>query len=292
MPSTHDAGLNNGWRYLLGTALISHLSLVVIAFGMTDGLEWLFAAYAITSVCLVAMAVYIVGRMRRKQNTPPMWGIFVQVAIWVAAAGPFGAVVCGALLVPRDEKANTRLARLQPAGGGKATQSNEFPAHSWKALQDGRMRISGAHKITPMVDVVLSGSRIMKLEALSHVARQYSASFAPTLQQALEDRDASVRVLAATVIAKQHETFSGRILELEEICAKNPEDLAAWQNLAQAHLRYADSGLLDSSRADAERERGRFCQAKAAHVNVDEESHGYLDRPQMVVDDSVTECTT
>jgi hypothetical protein len=64
-----------------------------------------------------------------------------------------------------------------------------------------------------------------------------------------------VRVLAATIIAQQHDAHTSRIGALQARVAAAPQAPDARAELARAHLAYADSGLLDAARADAERRR-------------------------------------
>ena len=70
------------------------------------------------------------------------------------------------------------------------------------ALLDRRVRLDGASHIRPLMDVIAEGSRSEKLEALRVVYRRYEAGLSTVLKRALQDSDTSVRVLAATVIAK------------------------------------------------------------------------------------------
>jgi hypothetical protein len=71
-------------------------------------------------------------------------------------------------------------------------------------MLDHRLRLEHAHLIRPLLDVILDGSQTEKLDALSLISKRYTPDLAPVLRRALEDKEASVRVLAATVIAQQH----------------------------------------------------------------------------------------
>ncbi len=72
------------------------------------------------------------------------------------------------------------------------------------AILDHRLRLEHAHLIRPLLDVILDGSQTEKLDALSLISKRYTPDLAPVLRRALEDKEASVRVLAATVIARQN----------------------------------------------------------------------------------------
>ena len=115
----------------------------------------------------------------------------LQSVAWTVLAGPFGTVVAAALLVPRKagashtEAAASRpgLARLELLHG---------------SLLDSRMRLEHAHAIRPLLDVIIEGRQLEKFDALSLISKRYDPALAPALRRALEDKDASVRVLAAT----------------------------------------------------------------------------------------------
>ena len=73
------------------------------------------------------------------------------------------------------------------------------------------------------MDVVADGSRSEKLEALRVVYRKYEARLSTVLKRALQDPDTSVRVLAATVTAKLHATYSQKIGDCQIGAAANPK---------------------------------------------------------------------
>ncbi len=79
------------------------------------------------------------------------------------------------------------------------------------SLLDRRLRLGHAHAIRPLLDVMIEGTQVEKLDALSLISKRYAPALAPALRRALEDKDGSVRVLAATVMAQQHNAFTKRI---------------------------------------------------------------------------------
>jgi hypothetical protein len=64
-------------------------------------------------------------------------------------------------------------------------------------------------------------------------------------------------VLAATVMAQQHNAHTKRIGALQAIARSVPENSRHWSDLGRAHLDYAESGLLERSRAEAETTQAR-----------------------------------
>ena len=160
-------------------------------------------------------------------------------------AGPFGTVVAAALLVPRKagasdaEVAASRpgLTRLELLHG---------------SLLDSRMRLERAHAIRPLLDVIIEGTQLEKFDALSLISKRYDPALAPALRRALEDKDASVRVLAATVLAQQNNAHTKRIGALQAVAKADAGTSSDWSELGQAHFDYAVSGLLETSRAEIE----------------------------------------
>ena len=109
-----------------------------------------------------------------------------------------------------------------------------------------------------VMDVILDGTQMEKFDALSLISKRYAPAVAPALKRVLEDKDGSVRVLAATVMARQHNGYTRRIGERQAIARATPDDPNGWSALARAHLDYVGSGLLEESRAETERAQARI----------------------------------
>jgi hypothetical protein len=133
--------------------------------------------------------------------------IVVQLALWTILGGPFGLAIAAMLLVPRSSQAGQTEAGTA-ARAGRSDLTRFELLHN--AMLDHRLRLEHAHLIRPLLDVILDGSQTEKLDALSLIAKRYTPDLAPVLRRALEDKEASVRVLAATVIAQQHRQSADR----------------------------------------------------------------------------------
>jgi len=184
----------------------------------------------------------------------------IQLVVWTALAGPFGTVVAAALLVPRT------IASDQPdvAGGPRAALSRIELLHH--ALLDRRLHLDQGQPIRPLFDVIIDGTQIEKFDALRLISKRYIPAMAPALNRALEDKDASVRVLAATVMAQQHNACTKRIGDCQAMAKANPDAPNGWRNLGKAHLDYALSGLLEGSRAETECGHARGHLARAERI--------------------------
>jgi len=173
------------------------------------------------------------------------FALVVQLAGWMALGGPFGTLVATALYVPKGEA----VAIGDVAKGRRP----ELPRHEvlYNSLLDRRLRLQGARTVRPMLDIMIEGTRLEKLDALGVISRRYAPAFAVALRRALQDSDNSVRVLAATVLAQQHGIFAKRIGALQTRAKENPENPEVWRGLGQAGLAYAESGLLEAAQARA-----------------------------------------
>lgn len=173
----------------------------------------------------------------------------LQIVSLSALAGPFGAVVALALTLPS--------APLQPKAVPDAdtdSPPSDRPVirgveGMHVALLDRRIRIEGACRINPLMDVIAEGVQAEKLEALGVIYRRYEARLSIVLKRAMQDSDASVRVLAATVISKLHGTYTRKIGDCQAAAAAQPELAQNWRELAEARIGYAASGLLEAPRA-------------------------------------------
>lgn len=181
------------------------------------------------------------------------FALVVQLVGWMALGGPFGTLVATALYVPKGEPGSM---------GDIATgRRPELPRHEvlHNSLLDHRLRLHGIPAARPMLDIMIEGTRLEKLDALCVISRRYVPAFAVALRRALQDLDNSVRVLAATVLAQQHGIFAKRIGALQAKAKEDPGNLEILRGLGQAGVAYAESGLLEAAQAGA--------LAREAHAN-------------------------
>jgi hypothetical protein len=187
--------------------------------------------------------------------------IVLQLVAWTTLAGPFGTLIATALLVPRS------------VGTWHADSLTGPPIELsrlellYSSLLDRRLRVEHAHATRPLLDVIIEGTQIEKLDALSLVSKRYAPALAPTLRRALGDKDSSVRVLAATVMAQQHNAYTKRIGMLHAVAKSAPESSKHWSELGQAHLDYVGSGLLEASQAGTEVGRARAHLTRAVELD-------------------------
>jgi hypothetical protein len=172
----------------------------------------------------------------------------LQMVAWVALLGPFGVIVSAAFLATPEPNNSA------PAIVGDAVRSGKSAAAEpgeqiWIALLDRRLRVEGARRVRPLMDVISDGSQSEKLEALGVIYRRYDAGLSRVLKRALRDSDASIRVLAATVTAKLHGRFSHNLCDCQALVAEQSGVAQNWRRLAEARIAYAESGLLEAHQA-------------------------------------------
>lgn len=241
------------WQIALLLALLSG----VIQLGVYAGIHF--------AVCF-GLAASLFWRL----NTPPFDGrycVVLQIVAWSALAGPFGAFVAAALSVPSAPIRSEILPDNEVESLTTDCSEIERADRVHLALLDRRVRLEGAHHIRPLMDVIAEGSQSEKLEALGVVYRRYEAGLSAVLKRALQDPDTSVRVLAATVTAKLHATYSRRIGDCQTAAAATPKLAQYWRNIADARLAYAESGLLEAPRARAEIECAIDDLSRAAEMD-------------------------
>ena len=251
-----------GW--LPGFAILLLGWQIALFLALFNGLIQLGAFASIHVVGCLALAVLLVCRLRGsvfdERNSTAL-----QIVAWSAFAGPFGAFVATALAFPTTPLPSRRDGDSDDLTTGESAIERAERAHI--ALLDRRVRLEGASRIRPLMDVIAEGSRTEKLEALRVVYRRYEAGLSTVLNRALRDPDTSVRVLAATVIAKLNATYGRDIGDRQRDTAANPETARGWRALAEARLAYAESGLLEPPRAWAQIERAIDDLSRAAELD-------------------------
>ena len=152
-------------------------------------------------LCVAALAAggRWAGRHSHGREAADRTAMVLQLVAWTGLAGPFGALTAVGLLVPRNVGAN---GRGRDSARGQAEMSRLELLHG--SLLDRRLRLETAHSIRSLMDVIIDGTQFEKLDALSLISKSFVPALAPPLKRALEDKDAAVRVLAATVMAQQH----------------------------------------------------------------------------------------
>lgn len=109
--------------------------------------------------------------------------------------------------------------------------------------------------VMPFVDVMRLGSENQKRRALAKMTSRFSPRFAPAFRVALADHSNTIRVQAATAIAKVERDFTTRLERIEMARAGDPGNPLLTMALAKFYDDYAFTGVLDAELEKTNRER-------------------------------------
>ena len=109
--------------------------------------------------------------------------------------------------------------------------------------------------VMPFADVMRLGSENQKRRALAKMTSRFSPRFAPAFKIALNDSNNTIRVQAATAIAKIERDFGTKLDRIEMARAKEPKNPFLIMALAKFYDDYAFTGVLDPELEQLNRER-------------------------------------
>ena len=139
--------------------------------------------------------------------------IVLQLGAWTALAGPFGALMAMALVAPRNADATGDLAPATPEAGPELTRLELLHG----SLLDSRLRLEDAHPIQPLLDVILTEPRSRNSMRSALSPSITPQPWRPRCSGRWKTGTAPCRVLAATVMARQHNAYTKRIGALQVI---------------------------------------------------------------------------
>ena len=121
----------------------------------------------------------------------------------------------------------------------------------YRRLLEGREDAVVEGSVNSLTDVLFTGTTRAKQAVVALLARRFRSEFAPALQMALSDPEASIRVQAATAASTIEERYHATRLELEDAVRDAPESADALLDLARHLDDYAYAGVLDEDRQQA-----------------------------------------
>jgi polysaccharide biosynthesis protein PelE len=129
------------------------------------------------------------------------------------------------------------------------------PQKIYEDITSGRDEASKSYSVIPFLEVLTAGTEAQKRQALSKMTSRFHPSFAPAFHKALHDASNSIRVQAATAIAKIENAFLAKLIRLAEIKRRIPKDPAVTLALAAHYDDYAYTGILDEEREQESRRK-------------------------------------
>jgi tetratricopeptide (TPR) repeat protein len=135
------------------------------------------------------------------------------------------------------------------------TDSLSQPQEIYDRILEGFDENPHHYSVSPFLDVMHLGSENQKRRALAKMTSRFNARFAEAFRVALRDSNNTIRVQAATAIAKIEKEFTYKLERIELARAQEPNNPLLTLALAKFYDDYAFTGVLDSERERSNRER-------------------------------------
>lgn len=135
------------------------------------------------------------------------------------------------------------------------TDTPSDPELLYDDIIEGQDENPREYGVMPFVDVMRVGSEEQKRRALSRMTMQFHPRMSAAFKYALRDQSNTIRVQAATAIAKIEKKFMAMRERIEAARAKEPKNPQVLYALARFYDDYAFTGILDPEIEKVNRER-------------------------------------
>lgn len=135
------------------------------------------------------------------------------------------------------------------------TDTTSEPQVIYDSIMEGLDENPSHYSVMPFSDVMRLGSENQKRRALAKMTSRFSPRFSSAFKSALSDSNNTIRVQAATAIAKVEKEFTHKLERIELARAKEPNNATLTLALAKFYDDYAFTGVLDSELEKLNRER-------------------------------------
>lgn len=119
------------------------------------------------------------------------------------------------------------------------------PQTIYDSITEGLDENPSSYSVMPFGDVMRLGSENQKRRALAKMTSRFSPRFAGAFKAALSDKNNTIRVQAATAIAKVEREFAAKLTRIEMARTRQPNDPVLTLALAKFYDDYAFTGVLD-----------------------------------------------
>ncbi len=106
-------------------------------------------------------------------------------------------------------------------------------------------------------DILANGTLQQKRDAIVLMSKHFRPEFAPALRSALLDPDNSIRVMAASSIARIENEFLEKAMLVDRAVANAPDDIDTLLRQARLYDDYAFTGLLERDREEVNLEKAK-----------------------------------
>lgn len=127
--------------------------------------------------------------------------------------------------------------------------------HIYDSIMEGIDENPRNYGVMPFVDVMRLGSENQKRRALAKMTSRFSPRFSNAFRVALQDRSNTIRVQAATAVAKVEKEFMKKLDRIEQARTQDPKNPTLTLALAKFYDDYAFTGVLDSELEKVNRDR-------------------------------------
>jgi hypothetical protein len=249
----HEANkqdLDSTFSFIITAAVVSLLQIVLVYFLFSETIGG-FAALIIHLIIVAALA-FITSFSYRLNKDSRFFFLLTLCTLVLGPIGAVGSLVCNLFTLLYSSYAQDFegwFTTIFPRS--RAT----MPEQTSEDIESGRDESSREYSIIPFMDVMEVGSESQKREALSKISSRFNPKFSGVLRKALSDSSNTIRVQAATVIAKIENAFLDRSQKLDTVAKLNPKDHQVVLARARHYDDYAFTGIIDSERESVNREK-------------------------------------
>jgi thioredoxin-like negative regulator of GroEL len=205
----------------------------------------LLAALLVHAGVVAALSAWLHLAYRRQWDKR----IAAMYLVSIACLGPIGflgATLSSLVWLVTRRSSASKLSEYYAA---QARLVGHDPAEElYKNLTMGREKPGVYTSMAPVIDALRWGTVEEKYRALAGLARRFRTEFTPALRFALASDEPTVRIQAASMVAKIEKEFTQQWLDLRDRLARCPNDAAVRLQLAQHLDRFAHTGMLDAQR--------------------------------------------
>ena len=206
---------------------------------------------------------WFVWTLWRKQTSPEP----ALLALATLSLGPLGSGGCflamlGSALRLHQQRQGFMHWYAMMFREERKTSSQEL----FELLETGRARSNDTHAVVSFTDFLNVGTPEQKQAILTLLAKNFRPAFAPALLQAINDDEATVRVMAATASAHVEKGFAERSLAAQQESEEKPDDFDAQMHLATLLDDYGYTGLLGPARERENRIAAMALYERCAHL--------------------------
>ena len=228
---------------------------IVVAFAVEAALLWAVTAGRIdwpTALAAhlafsVILALFTVWETRRGRETRLLsW--LAWMTLTLGPAGPVATALLAAMTLIFTRSARPFEEWYESLFPDDHETRSEL---LYRRLLEGREDAVAEGSVNSLTDVLFTGTTRAKQAVVALLARRFRSEFAPALQMALADPEASIRVQAATAASTIEERYHATRIELEDAVRDAPEDPDALLTLARHLDDYAYADVLDEDRQRA-----------------------------------------